>query len=96
MKNEINISKEHKNKEFYYDFKNANKDLKYIGSTDAVFVWYNPINYKKGQKLFSKDIKEAIIYFKNSIEFEKFKKNIIDEELRYRENFLKAILPKIQ
>jgi len=96
FENEKNISKEHKNKGLYENFKNANPNLK-IGSTDAVFVWYNPIGYVKKQRLFhdknlSINFKEVIDFYHNRSALEEFIEKIKKEEMEYRENFLSSIV----
>jgi hypothetical protein len=96
LENEKNMSKEHKNKGLYENFKNANPNLK-IGSTDACFVWYNPIGYAKKQRLFhdknlTLNFKEVIEFYHNRAALEEFIENIKKEEMEYRKNFLLSII----
>ena len=96
FENEKNISKEHKNKGLFDNFKNANPNLT-LGSGDFVFVWYNPIGYVKKQRLFHDkklaiNYKEVIEFYHNRTALEEFIEKIKKEEMDYRKNFLSSIV----
>jgi hypothetical protein len=96
LKDDKNISNEHKNKGYFEIFSKANPDLK-IYSTDWLFVWYNPLDYVKKQKLFHDknnniNYKEIIDFYQNNkLSLLEFIENLKTEEREYRKRFISIL-----
>ncbi len=86
----VNKSNEHKNKGFFNLFSSICKYK--VGSTDCFFAWYNPIGFKKGEKIENYDKVELIKLYRDEKYFNEFISRIKEEELEIRDKFIKEIL----
>lgn len=89
----VNKSKNHKNTGYYHlfsSFCNYN-----IGSTDCFFAWYNPVGFKRHEKIEQLDKVELIKLYHDETYFNEFVSKIKDEELEIREKFRKEISKNI-
>jgi hypothetical protein len=81
----------HKNGTFYRIFKDIRGD-KNAATTNHTFAWYNPIGFKKGEKIENYDKGELIKLYRDEKYFNEFISRIKEEELEIRDKFTKEIL----
>lgn len=89
----VNKSMNHKNTGYYHllsSFCNYN-----IGSTDCFFAWYNPVGFKRYEKIEHLDKVELIKLYHDETYFNEFVSKIKDEELEIRKKFRKEITKNI-
>ncbi|BDB52251.1 PD-(D/E)XK nuclease family protein [Flavobacterium ammonificans] len=84
----------HKNGVFFKSFKEIRGD-KNVATGNHTFAWYNPVGFKRHEKIEHLDKVELIKLYRDEKYFNEFVSKIKDEELEIREKFRKEIINKI-